>query len=159
MVKEHYYNLITQWTGNKGAGTKDYRAYTRGYRISSAGKDDILASADPAFLGDSSKYNPEEFLLAAISSCHMLWFLHLCADSGVIVVDYVDNANATMIESSAGGGQFKEVILNPIISVSEASMISKLDTIHELAHKKCFISNSVNFPVTFIGTYNVISEN
>jgi len=155
MVKEHYYNLITQWTGNKGAGTKDYRAYTRGYRISSAGKDDILASADPAFLGDSSKYNPEEFLLAAISSCHMLWFLHLCADSGVVVVDYVDNANGTMIESSGGGGQFKEVMLRPTVSVTEHSMMSKLDEIHERAHKKCFISNSVNFPVTFIGTYKV----
>ncbi|HNQ61583.1 MAG TPA: OsmC family protein [Bacteroidia bacterium] len=155
MAKEHFYNLTIQWTGNKGAGTKDYRAYDRNYRISAQGRDELLASADPAFLGDKTKYNPEEFLLAAISSCHMLWFLHLCADAGVIITDYIDSATGTMVESGEGGGRFKEVILNPVVVVSEAAMISKLDEMHNLAHKKCFISNSVNFPVLCNGNYQI----
>jgi organic hydroperoxide reductase OsmC/OhrA len=155
MSKEHFYTLNIKWTGNKGAGTSDYRAYERDHTISAANKADILVSADPAFLGDASKYNPEELLLASLSSCHMLWFLHLCADKGVIVVEYTDKPHGIMIESPAGGGQFKEVTLNPVVIVTEKSMIALLDEIHEMARKKCFIANSVNFPVNHQGIYMV----
>ncbi len=156
MSKEHRYKLNITWTGNKGVGTQSYRSYDRSHTISFPGKEDILASADPAFHGDSSKYNPEEFLLAALSTCHMLWFLHLCADKGVIVISYSDEPSGLMIEASEGGGRFKEVMLNPTVIVTEKSMLSTLDELHEQAHRKCFIANSVNFPVTHIGNYSVI---
>ncbi|TAH40646.1 MAG: OsmC family peroxiredoxin [Bacteroidetes bacterium] len=154
MGKEHRYKLNIIWTGNKGFGTESYRAYDRSHTISSPGKTDIAASADPAFLGDNTKYNPEEFLLAALSTCHMLWFLHLCADKGVIVDAYSDEPTGLMLEANTGGGQFKEVILNPKVVVADLSMLSILDELHDLAHKKCFIANSVNFPVSHIGNYS-----
>lgn len=155
MSKEHKYSLKIEWTGNKGTGTSDYRSYDRSHTISLANKVDIFASADPAFLGDATKYNPEEFLLAALSSCHMLWFLHLCADKGVIVDSYTDEPAGIMFESPNGGGQFKEVILHPKVIVTENSMINILDELHHIANKKCFIANSVNFPVIHIGGYGV----
>lgn len=147
MSKEHFYELTINWTGNKGTGTSDYKQYDRNYTVSCKEKENIFASADPAFRGDHTKYNPEEFLLAALSSCHMLWFLHLCADAGVIVVEYIDNPTGIMIEAEKGGGRFKEVTLNPLVTVTEKSMCEKLDALHKKANEKCFIANSVNFPV------------
>lgn len=155
-VKEHFYKLSVKWTGNKGEGTTNYRAYTRDHTISSPDKSEIFASADPAFLGDKGKYNPEEFLLAALSTCHMLWFLHLCADRGVIVVDYIDEPVATMYELTGGGGHFKDATLNPLVTVTDGSMTDKLDAIHEQANKKCFIANSMNFPVKHRGKSKVL---
>jgi organic hydroperoxide reductase OsmC/OhrA len=147
MSKEHFYKLKLLWTGNTGEGTKDYRSYERSYTISANSKNDILASSDPSFRGDISKYNPEEFLLAALSGCHMLWFLHLCADSRIVVSDYIDNPVATMVETENGGGKFKEVTLYPIVTVRDRNSLEKLNALHEKANKLCFIANSVNFPV------------
>ncbi len=155
MLKEHFYKLNVTWTGNKGDGTSHYRAYERDHTISVYNKPDIHASADPAFLGDTSKYNPEELLLAALSTCHMLWFLHLCADKGVIVVEYTDQPEGVMVEVDGGGGHFKMVTLHPIVTVTENSMLNILDELHDIAHKKCFISNSVNFPVNHQGSYKI----
>lgn len=147
MNKEHFYKLTVQWTGNMGNGTLNYRTYERSHVISAENKESILASADPAFRGDKSKYNPEELLLASLSSCHMLWFLHLCADNGVIVVDYIDSPTGIMEETENGGGKFKEVTLNPIVTVSDLTSLDKLDELHEKANELCFIANSVNFIV------------
>lgn len=155
MAKEHFYSLTVEWTGNKGEGTSDYRSYDRAHRIIAKNKPDLLASSDPAFRGDSSKYNPEELLVASLSGCHMLWFLHLCADKGVIVVEYIDKPTGTMVESTAGGGHFKEVILNPTVTVTENSMLDELNELHIAAHKHCFISNSVNFPVKHVSVNKV----
>lgn len=110
-------------------------------------KVEISGSSDPAFHGDKTKHNPEELLIASLSSCHMLWYLHLCAEAGIIVVDYTDNATGVMMETSNGGGKFKEVTLNPIITVTEDSMKEKADQLHQKANELCFIANSVNFPV------------
>jgi len=147
MSKEHIYQLQVKWTGNNGTGTSDYKAYERSHLISAENKPDILASSDTPFRGDASKYNPEEFLLASLSSCHMLWFLHFCADNGVIVLDYVDNPIGTMIEIEKAGGKFTSVTLRPLVTVSEEFMIPILNELHEKAHKCCFIANSVNFEV------------
>src|SRR5688500_3083851 len=104
MAKEHVYTLTIAWTGNSGTGTSGYRTYERSHRISATNKPEILASSDPAFRGDKQKYNPEELLVASLSSCHMLWFLHLCADQGIIVTDYIDNPSGVMVETADGGG-------------------------------------------------------
>lgn len=147
MNKEHSYKLTVQWTGNMGNGTLNYRAYERSHVIVSDNKERIQASADPVFRGDKTKYNPEELLLASLSGCHMLWFLHLCADNGISVIDYIDNPTGIMVETENGGGKFKEVTLNPIVTVDGIISQSKLDDLHKKANEFCFIANSVNFPV------------
>lgn len=147
MKRQHDYKLTMTWTGNKGTGTATYTGYERSHRISIEGKPDILGSSDPVFRGDKTKYNPEELLLAALSSCHMLAYLHLCADVGIVVVDYIDNADGIMVETDNGSGHFTEVTLNPVVVVSDSSMIDKANELHEEANKVCFIANSCNFPV------------
>ena len=146
--KEHHYVIGVKWTGNLGTGTSAYRAYKRDHEIFSAGKAPILASSDPAFRGDPSRYNPEDLLVASLSACHMLWYLHLCADAGIVVTDYFDEASGTMVETDDGGGHFTAVVLRPRVKVA-AGVDRKLATqLHEKAHHLCFIANSVNFPVT-----------
>jgi organic hydroperoxide reductase OsmC/OhrA len=147
MGKQHHYKATIQWTGNRGKGTSDYREYERSHTIAIENKPIILGSSDIAFRGDATKHNPEDLLLSSLSVCHMLWYLHLCADAGVIVVDYIDHATGTMVESPLGGGKFTEVTLNPIVTVKESNMEQKAMEVHTRAHECCFIANSVNFPV------------
>lgn len=146
-MKQHYYQATVTWTGNQGTGTSGYKAYSRDHIISAAGKKDIEGSSDPSFQGDKSRYSPEDLLLDAISSCHMLWYLHLCAVNGVIVTNYVDHATAVMNEERDGSGQFSEATLNPVVTVQHESMIAKANALHHEANKLCFIARSVNFPV------------
>ena len=147
MKGEHHYSLTVKWTGNRGQGTIGYRDYDRNHTISLPNKPDISGSSDTVFRGNATRHNPEDMLVASLSTCHMLWYLHLCADAGVIVTDYTDNATGTMQESPAGGGRFTEVVLHPVVTVKDASMIAKANELHTKANEKCFISNSVNFPV------------
>ena len=147
MAKQHNYKLTTVWTGNTGNGTSNYRAYERSLTISAVNKADILATSDTAFNSDKTKHNPEELLLAAISSCHMLWYLHLCSEAGVTVLNYTDNAAATMVETEDGGGHFTEVLLSPMIIIREESKIGKAYELHQKANKLCYIANSCNFPI------------
>ena len=147
MGKEHHYASSVKWTGNKGQGTKDYLTYERSHTILINNKQEILGSSDPAFRGDKTKHNPEDLLIASLSACHMLWYLHLCATSGVIVVDYFDNATGIMQETSNGSGKFKEVTLNPTVKVTDHSMINTANELHKKANEMCFIANSCNFPV------------
>jgi organic hydroperoxide reductase OsmC/OhrA len=147
MSKEHHYNLNIRWTGNRGTGTSGYTAYDRSHDLEINGKEILSCSSDPAFRGDKSKYNPEDFLLASLASCHMLWYLHLCADAGIIVMEYVDSPTAIMTEGGSEGGHFISATLNPVVTVKEESMKAKADSLHDEANKKCFIANSVNFPV------------
>jgi organic hydroperoxide reductase OsmC/OhrA len=148
MSKIHEYQLAIVWTGNQGVGTTRYDAYERSHTVSIDGKVDILASSDTPFRGDSMLHNPEDMLLAALSSCHMLWYLHLCADAGVIVTAYSDKPRGKMIQLDNGGGHFEEVMLHPIVTVQDAAMIDQANALHDIAHQKCFIANSVNFLVT-----------
>ena len=147
MAKEHHYKANITWTGNRGQGTKDYQAYDRNYTISIANKPDIAGSADTPFRGDGTKYNPEDLLLTSLSVCHMLWFLHFCADKGIVVIDYKDSPEGTMIENTGGGGRFTQVILNPVVTITDKAQIEKANSLHAEANKKCFIANSCNFPV------------
>ncbi|MVM31425.1 OsmC family peroxiredoxin [Spirosoma sp. HMF4905] len=156
MAKQHQYALTTTWTGNKGEGTSTYRSYERSHTISVGNKPDLLGSSDPSFRGDKTKYNPEELLVASLSSCHMLSYLHLCAVAGVVVIEYIDNATGVMTETPDGGGHFTEVTLYPTIIVAEESMIAKANELHHQANKLCFIANSCNFPVHHQPTCNAI---
>lgn len=144
-MKLHHYRTRIEWTGNRGEGTTGYTAYDRVYTVSAYGKPDIEGSADPAFRGDASRWNPEEFLLAGLSACHKLWYLHLCAVNGVTVMAYEDESEAVMDETA---GRFVSARLKPRVMVSAGSDVEKALALHHDAHKACFIANSVNFPVT-----------
>ncbi|MCR8556025.1 OsmC family protein [Mucilaginibacter sp. BJC16-A38] len=154
-MSEHHYKATITWTGNLGSGTSNYRAYERNHVISVIGKPEIPASSDPSFRGDKTRYNPEELLVSSLSSCHMLWYLHLCSVAGVVVVDYSDEAIGVMVETADGGGYFKDVTLFPKVTVTEASMIEKANALHHEANKMCFVANSVNFPVKHSPTCQV----
>lgn len=147
MNRQHTYRVGIEWTGNKGEGTSGCRAYGRDHRIVVDGKPEIMGSSDPVFRGDPASHNPEELLLASLSACHMLVYLHACADAGVVVTAYTDRASGTMDEAPDGSGRFTEATLHPLVVVREASMIDRAVALHERAHDLCFIANSVNFPV------------
>lgn len=153
MSRSHHYKIFLIWTGNTGQGTKTYSSYSRNHIISADAKNDIAGSSDPAFRGDKSRYNPEELLVASLSSCHMLWFLHLCTEAGIVVVDYKDEAKGTMIETADGGGHFTEVILYPVVTIEGKIDKEKLDALQHEANKKCFIASSCNFPVRHEAKY------
>lgn len=147
MSKEHVYETRLIWTGNTGDGTRSYKGYSRAHEISAFGKPVITGSSDPNFNGDAARYNPEELLVASLSSCHMLWYLHLCSAAKIVVTSYADTATGVMIETEDGGGRFSEVKLNPRVVVAEESNIERAKELHHNAHELCFIANSVNFPV------------
>lgn len=146
-MTDHAYELAIRWTGNVGAGTSSYRSYERDYEVAAAGKPVLCASADPHFRGDGGRYNPEELLLAALSGCHLLSYLHLCADAGIVVHSYADRASGTMSATREGGGAFREVVLRPDVTVVGEQAVAEATSLHARAHERCFIANSVNFPV------------
>jgi organic hydroperoxide reductase OsmC/OhrA len=152
MTKEHQFKATIVWTGNKGLGTKSYKSYDRNHTISIDNKVDILASSDPAFLGDQSKHNPEDLLVSSLSGCHMLWYLHLCSANGITVIAYKDNASGTLKETEENGGHFTEVILRPNVIITDKTQVDQANELHKQANKMCFIANSCNFPVRHIPT-------
>lgn len=147
MHRTHKYKVTINWTGNTGTGTDHYKKYERCHQIITENKPVILGSSDPAFRGDSTKHNPEELFISSLSSCHMLWYLHLCSESGVIVLSYIDDAAGILKETSDGGGKFTEVTLKPIVTVADQNMVAKAKELHKKANELCFIANSVNFPI------------
>jgi organic hydroperoxide reductase OsmC/OhrA len=149
-VKQHTYEVQVDWTGNDGEGTKTYKCFRRDHSISSAGKPQIPGSSDPSFRGDRSRYNPEELLVASLSSCHMLWYLHLCAVNHVTVVDYRDVPSGMMNENNDGSGEFVRVILKPKVRISAGGDRAKALALHDEAHQFCFIARSVKFPVELV---------
>jgi organic hydroperoxide reductase OsmC/OhrA len=154
-TKTHSYAAIVRWTGNDGTGTASYKGYRRDHEISAVGKPLILGSADPAFRGDAGRYNPEELLVASLSQCHMLWYLHLCTTAGVVVVAYEDHATGTMAENPDGSGEFKGVTLHPNVVVTDESMLATARQLHGEVHRYCYIARSVNFPVSHEITVSV----
>lgn len=148
MARNHRYEVELIWTGNQGTGTSGYTAYARDCEIRALGKPVILGSSDPAFRGDTARWNPEELLVASLSACHQLWYLHLCADAGVVVTAYEDNPLGILIEEDTGEGQFESIALRPRVTISAGSDPDLAKRLHHAAHAKCFIARSVSFPVT-----------
>jgi organic hydroperoxide reductase OsmC/OhrA len=146
-MKKHQYNSTVTWTGNRGEGTRSYHSYSRDLRIGIKCKPDIEGSADPAFRGDPEKHNPEELFLSSIVACHMLWYLHLCADNGITVVSYSDKATGVMVEEKGGKGRFQSVTLNPVVTILNSKNRDKALNLHKKANEMCFIANSCNFPI------------
>ena len=147
-MKTHEYNIGLRWTGNRGTGTSGYRAYGRDHEITGPSKQTVIeGSSDAHFRGDAARYNPEDLLVASLSACHMLSYLHLCAVNDIVVTVYEDDAVGTMAENSDGSGQFTEVTLRPRVTITPESDAGKALELHEEAGRLCFIARSVNFPV------------
>ena len=136
-----------RWTGNLGEGTSSYRSYSRNHEIAASGKPVLPGSSDPTFRGDPARYNPEELLVSSLSTCHMLWYLHLCAEAQITVLQYEDQASGVMVEREDGGGHFTEVMLEPRVVIAPGADLDQAERLHERAHDLCFIASSVNFPV------------
>lgn len=156
-MKQHTYRLRIEWTGNDGEGTRTYRSYRRDHLVSADGKPDIAGSSDPAFRGDPHRYNPEDLLVAAASSCHMLSYLHQCAINDIIVVSYVDTVCGTMDERPDGSGAITRVELRPTVRILEGGDAAKAHALHTNAHHLCFIANSVNFPIEIVPRIEVVA--
>ena len=150
MTREHRYRLEVAWTGNHGTGTSGYRSYGREHEIRAPGKPVLPGSSDPAFRGDPARWNPEETLVASLSACHMLWYLHLCADAGIVVIGYLDRAEGIMVEPAAGAARFERVILKPQVTLAVGADRDLAQRLHATAHERCFIANSVNFAVEHV---------
>ncbi len=146
MTKEHHYRTEIKWTGNLGKGTTGYRDYSRNHVISVPGKPEIPGSSDSSFRGDTARYNPEEMLVVSLSSCHMLWYLHVCSEAGVIVTHYTDHATGVM-EEQGPTGAFSLVTLHPVVTVLKKEMMEKATSLHDKAHSLCYIARSVKFDV------------
>jgi organic hydroperoxide reductase OsmC/OhrA len=147
-TRYHHYRVVNRWTGNLGKGTAAYKAYSRNFELGAEGKSALIPGAsDSAFRGDPARYNPEELLVGALSSCHMLWVLHLCADAGITITDYSDEAIGDMVENPDGSGEFTRVLLRPRMTITDSSRIADAIEIHDRAHKVCALARSVNFPV------------
>ncbi|MGB3328052.1 MAG: OsmC family protein [Thermomicrobiales bacterium] len=156
--RTHHYDTTVTWTGNTGEGTASLRSYEKVYTIAADGKPVIAGSSDPAFRGDPARWNPEDLLVASLSACHMLWFLSLAAKAKLVVVAYIDRATGEMAETDSGSGQFTQVTLHPEIVFAAGTTPAQLErvpAVHHDAHAMCFVANSVNFPVTVVGTVAV----
>jgi len=151
-MKKHHYKSNLKWTGNSGKGTSDYKSYKRSYHVEVEGKPILEGSSDPAFRGDATMYNPEELFLSSLSSCHMLWYLHLCSVNDVIVLEYSDEAKGVMVENEDGSGQFENVTLFPKVVVQKESMIGQAKALHQQANEMCFIANSCTFEIGHVMT-------
>ena len=160
MSRRHQYSVELEWTGNRGDGTRHYTAYERDFVARVSGKPSLEGSADPAFRGDAARWNPEDMLVASVSACHKLWYLHLCAEAGIRVMTYHDRAEGTMqegapaaddktqTESQSEAGRFTSIVLRPEITLAAGDDIALAHELHHRAHALCFIANSLNFPVS-----------
>jgi organic hydroperoxide reductase OsmC/OhrA len=146
--RTHTYRIHNRWTGNLGTGTASYRAYSRNFELEGAGKTmPVPCSSDPHFRGDAARYNTEELLVGCLSGCHMLWVLHLCADAGIAVTEYSDEATGEMVEHTDGAGEFVRVTLRPRMTITDAARVEDAAALHHRAHELCFLARSMNFPV------------
>lgn len=151
----HAYTTRVAWTGNTGNGTLDYRGYLRTWDMTAPGKPVVHCSNDPLLGGDANLHNPEDLLVASVSSCHMLWYLHLASTAGVVVLEYVDNPVGVGELSANGAGKFVSVTLQPRITLAPGMDQARADAVHGQIHRYCFIARSLNFPVTIKASYDI----
>lgn len=152
------YTARVAWTGNRGEGTRTYRGYDRTWDIATPGKPVIHCSNDPLLGGDPSKSNPEDLLLGTLSACHMLWYLHLASEAGIVVTGYTDDPLGIGEHDPGGAGRFVRAVLRPRIALAPRSDPARADQAHARIHEVCFIARSVNFPVRYEATYEVVAD-
>ncbi|ASC89146.1 OsmC family protein [Alcaligenes faecalis] len=143
-MKTHHYELLISWTGNTGSGTRTLRSYSRNHDVMAVGLQAIAASSDPAFRGDPARWNPEQLFLASIAQCHMLWYLGIAAEAGIVVTAYEDHPVGIMIEEANGAGQFESVTLRPLVTITPDSDVALSKSLHDRVGEYCFIARSIN---------------
>ena len=147
-TRTHRYTVTNRWTGNLGTGTSSYRAYSRNHELTAPRKEALIAgSSDPAFRGDPARYNPEELLVSAVSACHMLWALHLCADAGIVVIEYTDEAVGEVVEHPDGSGEFSRILLRPQMLIQDGARIPDALAVHDRVPHFCCLARSVKATV------------
>lgn len=157
LAQEHGYTCRIAWTGNRGDGTRTYRGYDRTWDVVTAGKPTIHCSNDPLLGGDPTLPNPEDLLLASLSSCHMLWYLHLASNAKIVVHRYTDDPLGVGEVHRDGSGQFLRATLRPTIVVAEGTDVGQAEAIHHDVHRYCFIARSVNFPIAYAPTFEFLA--
>ena len=155
MAQEHAFTTCVEWTGNRGEGTRSYRGYDRSWDIAIPGKPVTHCSNDPRLGGDPGLPNPEDLLVSSLAACHMLWYLHLASQAGIVVTAYRDAAVGIGESSPDGAGQFLRAVLRPHILVREGADLERAEAIHHEVRKYCFIARSVNFPVSYEPTFEI----
>jgi organic hydroperoxide reductase OsmC/OhrA len=145
--RSHAYRARLNWEGNRGRGTAEYAGYGRRFRVMTDGKPELVGSADPLFLGEPQLHNPEDLLLAAVASCHMLTYLALCSRAGISVVEYADAPAGILTLEPEGGGSFREITLRPRVVLAAGGDRAAAFRLHVRAHELCFIARSCSFPV------------
>jgi len=155
MAQRHDFVSRIVWTGNRGEGTRSYRGYDRAWNIELPGKAVIACSNDPLLGGDPTRMNPEDLLISALSACHMLWYLHLASNAGIVVTAYRDDPVGHGESLPNGAGRFLSAVLRPTISVREGADLDRAAELHHEVHDFCFIARSVNFPVRYEPTIRV----
>lgn len=148
----HVFDCTVVWQGDRDSGTDDYDLYSRDYRVETASKPDILGSAAPAFRGTAERLNPEDLFVSAVSACHMLVYLALCARRGIRVLAYRDRASGTLALDSRGG-RFSKVRLRPAVMLAPGSDVRTARRLHDTAHGNCFIANSCSMPIIVEPTF------
>jgi organic hydroperoxide reductase OsmC/OhrA len=156
MAHKHDFEARVVWTGNRGEGTRSYEGYDRNWEVKTPGKPLILCSNDPLLGGDPGLHNPEDMLIATVSACHMLWYLHLASQAGIVVMGYVDDPVGHGESTPDGAGRFVGATLRPRITLAEGSDAAAADAIHGQIHQVCFIARSVNFPVHYQAVYDYV---
>jgi len=152
-MAQHDYTSRIEWTGNRGTGTSSYRGYDRNWTVTTPGKPPVACSNDPLLGGDPALHNPEDLLLASLSACHMLWYLHYASVAGITVLAYRDDPLGHGESTPDGAGRFLSATLRPHIVLAPGSDPAAADALHHDIHRVCFIARSVSFPVTHAATY------
>jgi len=123
--------------------------YSRAHTWHFDGGLSVPASASPTIVpppfSDEKAVDPEEAFIAALSSCHMLWFLSLAAKKGFNVLKYVDQAEGVLQKNESGKMAFTNVILQPRVTFEQNKFPAEaeFEELHHLAHSACFLANSV----------------
>lgn len=144
---KHLFKAEAKWTSNQKQEDSTKRFYNKSHKIKIEGKPVLDVSAAKAFKGDPELYNPEDLLLSSLVSCHMMSYLYVCSQNEIEVLEYSDNAEATLEVFPDGSGRFTEVRLNPKVKISNPDKIELAIELHKKANQLCFIANSCNFPV------------
>ena len=146
MKIEHRFDVRVEWTGDLGSGTSTVRDFSRAHTVTADGPEPIDGSSAPAFRGDPGRWNPEQLLIASLSQCHMLSYLHSAATHGIVVTAYTDAATGTLRQVGLGG-HLTEVTLRPVVTIASGDRVVARE-LHAQAAAHCFIAASVTFPVT-----------
>ncbi|WP_281635847.1 OsmC family protein [Flavobacterium marginilacus] len=144
---KHLFKVKLNWISVPKETISTSKKHLKNHQITIEGKEILNLSAAKAFKGDPNLYNPEDLLLSAVVSCHMMSYLYISSQNGIDVLSYQDDAEATLEVSENGSGRFIEVRLYPKVVIQQKEKIAEALELHSKANELCFIANSCNFKI------------